>query len=152
MVSVDELIIRCGEWQTGPPPGVDYGAPGAISVGSLLRREGRGPHGVDRPLQPRGHSRPPVEPPEPPRRNVRKAAAAAGALFAAGAMFATAVVENVVLTPDEGVRLGIGGDSPGPDGRAGGEAQGNRGAAPHHDPRSCPQGCAQPVANVSVTG
>jgi hypothetical protein len=109
-VSVDELIIRCGEWQAGPPPGVDYGAPATISVASLLRREGlRGPHAADPRLQPRGHSRPAVEPPRPPRHSLRKATAAAGALFAAGAMFATAVVETVVRAPGGGIEFADGG-------------------------------------------
>src|SRR4051794_4021401 len=66
-----------------------------ISVGALLRREGRGPHAADRPLTPRGHSRPAVVSPRPPRRSARKAAAAAGALIAAGAVFSGTVVDTV---------------------------------------------------------
>lgn len=99
-VSVAQLIICCGEWRASPSPGVDYGPSASVSVGTLLRREGRAPHAADRPLQPRGHSRPPVGPPKPPRRKVlRKATAAAGVLFAVAAMFATADVKNVVGAP-----------------------------------------------------
>lgn len=67
-----------------------------ISVVSLLRREGRGPHTVGRPLAPRGHSR---EAAPPPRRSARKAAAAAGALFAVGALIAPAVLHDALVLP-----------------------------------------------------
>ncbi|GAA3111194.1 hypothetical protein GCM10010464_87560 [Pseudonocardia yunnanensis] len=96
-VSVAQLIICCGELRADPPLGVDHGPPASVSVGTLLRREGRAPHAADRPLQPRGHSRPLVGPPKPPRWNVlRKATAAAVVLFAVAAMFTTADVKNVV--------------------------------------------------------
>ena len=102
-VPVAQLIICYGEWRAGPPPGVDYGSPASVSVGALLRREGRAPHAADRPLQPRGHSRSPVGPPKPQRRNVlRKATAAAGVLFAVAAMFATADVKDLVGAPRGG--------------------------------------------------
>ncbi|MFC4944450.1 hypothetical protein [Pseudonocardia sp. GCM10023141] len=92
-VSVAELIVRCG----GVPvvaglPGDCVGPP--VSVGSLLRREGRGPHSVDRPLLPRGYDRPPAA---PPRRNARKAAAAAGAMFAVGAVLGPSVLHDASL-------------------------------------------------------
>jgi hypothetical protein len=74
---------------------VEYGPETTISVAALLRREGRGPHAADRPLTPRGHSRPAPEHHSPSRRNARKAAAAAGALFAAGAVFSSAAVDTV---------------------------------------------------------
>ena len=64
-------------------------------MAALLRREGRGPHAADRPLKPRGHSRPAPEQHSPSRRNARKAAAAAGAFFAAGAVFSGAAVDTV---------------------------------------------------------
>ena len=64
-------------------------------MAALLRREGRGPHAADRPLKPRGHSRPVPEHHSSSRRNARKAAAAAGALFAAGAVFSSAAVDTV---------------------------------------------------------
>jgi hypothetical protein len=113
-VPVAQLIICCGEWRADRPPGVDYGPPASVSVGTLLRREGRAPHAADRPLQPRGHSRPPVGP-KPPRRNVlRKATAAAGVLFVVAAMFATADVKNVAEAPrggfDPRTRGGTAGD------------------------------------------
>jgi hypothetical protein len=94
-VSVAELIIRCSEREYVARPQADYGPETTISVAALLRREGRGPHAADRPLKPRGHSRPAPEHPGPSRRSVRKAAVAAGALFAAGAVFSTAVVDTV---------------------------------------------------------
>ncbi|MEN3263156.1 MAG: hypothetical protein V7646_50 [Pseudonocardia sp.] len=113
-VPVAQLIIRCGEWRADPLPSVDYGSPAPISVGTLRRREGCAPHAADRPLQPRGHSRPPAGPPEPPRRNLlRKATAAAGVLFAAGAMSATAGAENVVRAPRGAFELGADGGTAG---------------------------------------
>jgi hypothetical protein len=75
-------------------------------VAALLRREGRGPHAADRPLQPRGHSRP-LTPPAPLRRSMRKATAAAGALFAAGAVFSTGLVDTVARSPNRNVDLGM---------------------------------------------
>ncbi len=71
-----------------------------ISVGALLRREGRGRHAFDRPLVPRGHSRPAPEPVAPSRHGVRKVAAAAGALFAVGAVIGGVVLEEALLGPD----------------------------------------------------
>lgn len=89
------------EWDAESDPGssavvpTSYLAGPPISVVSLLRREGRGPHTVGRPLAPRGHSR---EPAPPSRRNARKAAAAAGALFAVGALIAPAVLHDTHVT------------------------------------------------------
>lgn len=71
-----------------------------ISVGALLRREGRGRHSLDRPLLPRGHSRPIPGPVQPPRHGMRKSVAAAGALFAAGAVFGGTVLQEALLEPD----------------------------------------------------
>jgi hypothetical protein len=85
-VAVAELVAH---------PQAEYGPETTISVAALLRREGRGPHAADRPLKPRGHSRPDPEHHNPSRRNARKAAAAAGALFAAGAVFSSAAVDTV---------------------------------------------------------
>jgi hypothetical protein len=65
-----------------------------VSVAALLRREGRGPHVADRPLVPRGHSRFAPPPPDPPRLSARKAAVAAGALFAATAVLGPSVVQD----------------------------------------------------------
>ena len=98
-VSVAELVslhsgppgARVRVTETGPP----------LSVGTLLRREGRAPHAFDRPTVLRGHSRPPQEPPTPPARGARKASAATGALLMVGAVLGTAVVnESVVVSPD----------------------------------------------------
>src|SRR3954453_3435724 len=61
---------------------------GGISVGALLRREGRAPPPADRPVQPRPHQRAPEIRPEQAgtdrRVLVRRGAIAAGALLAAG--------------------------------------------------------------------
>ncbi|MCH6172229.1 hypothetical protein [Pseudonocardia alaniniphila] len=90
-----ELVVRCSEREHPALSQVEYGPETTISVAALLRREGRGPHAADRPLKPRGHSRPAPEHHSPSRRNARKAAAAAGALFAAGAVFSSAAVDTV---------------------------------------------------------
>lgn len=96
-----------------------------ISVGALLRREGRGRHALDRPLVPRGHSRPAPEPVAPSRHGARKVAAAAGALFAVGAAFGGVVLNEALLGPDvddaapgaDGAGPGLAGpgDGPSPD-------------------------------------
>jgi hypothetical protein len=83
------------------------GPDGAVSVAALLRREGRGPHVADRPLVPRGHARVAQPPPEPPRRNVRKVAVAAGALFAATAVLGPSVVEDSAGRSGSGQGSGI---------------------------------------------
>ncbi|GAA3074795.1 hypothetical protein GCM10010464_43600 [Pseudonocardia yunnanensis] len=90
-----ELVVRCSGREHPAHPQVKYGLETTISVAALLRREGRGPHAADRPLKPRGHSRPAPEHHNQSRRNARKAAAAAGALFAAGAVFSSAAVDTV---------------------------------------------------------
>ncbi|MCU1665200.1 MAG: hypothetical protein JWR58_5265 [Pseudonocardia sp.] len=105
-VSVAELIIRCSGREPGFRSEADRGSTGAISVATLLRREGRGPHAADPPLQPRGHSRP-LTRPAPFRRSMRKATAAAGVLFAAGAVFSSAVVDTVVRSPNRNADLGV---------------------------------------------
>jgi hypothetical protein len=94
-VSVAELVIRCSEREHIAHPQAECGPETTVSVAALLRREGRGPHAADRPLKPRGHSRPVPEHHSSSRRNARKAAAAAGALFAAGAVFSGAAVDTV---------------------------------------------------------
>ena len=108
-VSVAELVARHAAG-TGPDRPVapeaaeldaDQTPTRAISVAALLRREGTGPRRADRPLVPRGHSRPAPAPGPAPggaswRRNVRKATTAAGVLFAAGAVFGSALVDNAV--------------------------------------------------------
>ena len=91
-VTVAELLARyTGVAAPAAPPPEPVGA---VSVAALLRREGRGPHVADRPLQPRGHTRVSAPPAGPPRRSVRKAAVAAGALFAATAVLGPSVIED----------------------------------------------------------
>ncbi|OLT15457.1 hypothetical protein BJF78_01885 [Pseudonocardia sp. CNS-139] len=91
-VTVAELLAR----QAGlpvPPPPVPVEPSRAISVAALLRREGCGPHSLDRPLLPRGHSRPePVR----KRRRVRKATTTAGVFLAASAVIGSALVDHAV--------------------------------------------------------
>jgi hypothetical protein len=104
-VTVAELVARHAAG-TGPDRPVapeaaeldaDETPTRAISVAALLRREGTGPRRADRPLVPRGHSRPAPAPAGASwRRNVRKATTAAGVLFAAGAVFGSALVDNAV--------------------------------------------------------
>jgi hypothetical protein len=90
-VTVAELLARyTGAVLPTPPPGTGY----AVSVAALLRREGRGPHMADRPLLPRGHVRLARALAAPPRHNVRRAAAAAGALFAATAVLGPSMVDD----------------------------------------------------------
>lgn len=64
-----------------------------VSVGSLLRREGRAPHAQDRPLAPRSRS---ASEDDGPRRGsgvvVRRSVIAAGTLLAAGSVFGATVV------------------------------------------------------------
>lgn len=70
-----------------------------VSVGALLRREGRAPHAIDRPVQPRVR---PEDDEEPPAgitaRRVRRAAVAAGTLLAAGSVFGAAVLTDASST------------------------------------------------------
>ncbi|WP_211362246.1 hypothetical protein [Pseudonocardia cypriaca] len=115
-ISVAELLARC---QGAPvPPPSRRGTGDAVSVAALLRREGRGPHRADPPLLPRGYARVAQPPAEPPRRNVRKAAAAAGALFAATAVLGPSVLDDASVrsVPDAGIPLplpGLHGQGPG---------------------------------------
>lgn len=104
-VTVAELLARYTgvAAPSAPPPG----PVGAVSVAALLRREGRGHHVADRPLQPRGHTRVPAPPADPPRRSVRKAAVAAGALFAATAVLGPSVIEDSANRPPSEPGTGI---------------------------------------------
>ncbi|TQM13683.1 hypothetical protein [Pseudonocardia kunmingensis] len=115
-ITVAELLARCA---AGAGPARAAAVPGsAISVTALLRREGRGPHTADRPLQPRGRDR--LVDATPPRRSVRKATAAAGALFAATAVVGSTLVDNAVRHSAPAPALGAplsdaaGAASPGP--------------------------------------
>ncbi|GAA1262993.1 hypothetical protein GCM10009609_27540 [Pseudonocardia aurantiaca] len=106
-VTVAELLARqdagTGPEAVGAPEGDPLDADDVptepISVAALLRREGCGPHTADRPLLPRGHSRPVTPPPGRSRRNLGTVTAAAGVLFAAGAVFGTALVDNTLRRP-----------------------------------------------------
>lgn len=64
-----------------------------ISVGSLLRREGRGPHSLDRPLQPRGTQQPRDSAASGSKR-IRRTVVAAGTFLAAGSVFGAAMVSD----------------------------------------------------------
>lgn len=115
VVTVAQLRARHGE-PAAPPRQAD--SPSAVSVGSLLRREGRAPHAVDRPLIPRQRDRAAaVDVAEPEdavlvRPSVRRAALATGALIAVGSAFGAAVLTDAE-GPDRGGsdRLGTGGSS-----------------------------------------
>jgi hypothetical protein len=69
-----------------------------ISVGSLLRREGRAPHAIDRPIHPRAHQQSDDAGDKPATdrsAHVRRGAIAAGTLLAAGSVFGAAVLAEV---------------------------------------------------------
>ncbi|WP_143517326.1 hypothetical protein [Pseudonocardia sp. MH-G8] len=83
---------------------VEEPATAGISVGSLLRREGRAPHAVDRPVQPRPHQQA-TDPDDAQRAGrhamVRRGAIAAGALLAVGSVFGAAILTDVVPTGND---------------------------------------------------
>lgn len=93
-VTVADLLTR----NVTVPVKVAAADPGPeVSVGSLLRREGRAPHAVDRPVQPRAHRNVDAgHDAEPGARRalVRRSAIAAGALLAAGSAFGAAVLTD----------------------------------------------------------
>lgn len=95
-VSVAELVSLHATADTPRDPSAADASP--VSVASLLRREGRGPHAIDPPLLPRGHDR--AEPAVAPSRAVRKAGVAAGALFAVTAVFGATVLQDQASTRD----------------------------------------------------
>ncbi|HZG90236.1 MAG TPA: hypothetical protein VEZ42_08480, partial [Pseudonocardia sp.] len=141
-VSVEELVARCRPAPAAPTdrllaigqPGP--GAAGPISVGALLRREGRARRAADRPLLPRGHSRPaPAPPAEATPLRLRRVAGAAGMLFTVTAVLAPAVLQDLGLRPDTGSGTaldGEGGNRPGAPGAPGGvpTADGGRSGTP----------------------
>lgn len=133
-VSVAELLCR---YETAPaiprprtasdPTASNRAEP--VPVSTLLRREGRARRALDRPLVPRGHSRPAPAPAGPPLHGARKATVAAGALFVVGAVFGAGVLEEALLRPDTGAEAAdglAGGGSTG----IGARADGERGAGP----------------------
>ncbi len=93
--------------------------PAFVSVGSLLRREGRAPHAIDRPVQPRSGRLaaevPAVGPATEggPRRWItRRVTAVAGTLLAAGSVLGAAVL-TTPTAHSPGARQGLGGSNPG---------------------------------------
>ncbi|MCW0213815.1 MAG: hypothetical protein OJJ54_10675, partial [Pseudonocardia sp.] len=93
-----------------------------VSVGALLRREGRARHAVDRPIRPRAAHRAEVEaarlegrqvpgggtaaPGSPPIGGIRRSAVAGGAMLVAGAMLGAAIVtDSPTGTSDAGTAL-----------------------------------------------
>jgi hypothetical protein len=92
VVTVADLLTRYA-----PDPLVEAEpATAPVSVGSLLRREGRAPHAQDRPLAPRSRTASEDVDDDGPRRGsgafVRRSAIAAGTLLAAGSVFGATVV------------------------------------------------------------
>lgn len=95
VVSVADLLHRYA-----PDPLIEAEPSTApVSVGTLLRREGRAPHAVDRPVRARGGHDPDDD---APRRGsgafVRRSAIAAGTLVAAGSVFGAAVMTDSSVT------------------------------------------------------
>ena len=81
---------------------------GGISVGALLRREGRAPH-ADRPLQLRPHQpQPRADAEDGPDRRVlvRRGAIAAGTLLAAGSVLGAALLTDVAPTANQNPAAG----------------------------------------------
>jgi hypothetical protein len=76
---------------------------GGISVGALLRREGRAPHSADRPLQLRPQQPAPAagEGGTDRRVLVRRGAIAAGTLLAAGSVLGAALLTDVMPTANQ---------------------------------------------------
>jgi hypothetical protein len=96
VVTVADLLNRNPPVPVRIEPVDDTGH--GISVGSLLRREGRAPHAVDRPVQPRPHQQPAEEPEKPVADRlamVRRGAVTAGALLAAGSVLGAAFLTEM---------------------------------------------------------
>src|SRR5918998_3727844 len=110
VLTVADLLSR-----NAPVPARADADTGGISVGALLRREGRAPHAVDRPLQPRPHQQAADEEGGTDRRiHVRRGAVAAGALLAAGSMFGAAMLTDLVPTTNQASGGGGSDDGGGP--------------------------------------
>jgi hypothetical protein len=102
VLTVADLLSRNAPVPVKPEPDT-----GGISVGALLRREGRAPHAADRPLQPRPHQQAADEEGGTGRRTlVRRGAIAAGTLVAAGSMFGAAVLTDITPTGNQDDRSG----------------------------------------------
>lgn len=95
VISVADLLSRHA-CPAGPTP--------SVSVGSLLRREGRAPHAVDRPVQPRRRelaARRPATGPSASRfgpGTLRRGAIATGALIAVGSAIGAAALTRAALS------------------------------------------------------
>ena len=93
-ISVAELIARCSGEGTAPWAPTRSGQAAAVSVSALLRREGRGPHAAPGRLRPRGHPGLALSTPDEPPSRFRKAAVAACAMFAVGAVIGPSVLHD----------------------------------------------------------
>jgi hypothetical protein len=112
VVTVADLLSRNAAVTTKLPVVAETATTG-VSVGSLLRREGRAPHTPDRPVQPRGHQQ--IDPPKPDvpsaatadsaptakKTAVKRGAVAAGAILAVGSVVGAAVLSEVAPTGTE---------------------------------------------------
>ncbi|MHA6792790.1 hypothetical protein ACVGVM_04600 [Pseudonocardia bannensis] len=118
IVTVAELLTRNipaqrtapDEERTGPTTGT------YISVGSLLRREGRAPHAIDRPVQPRAsqlaEEAAAAEATSGRSVPARRAAIAAGTLLAAGSVLTAAVLTDAASNSSD-AREALDGTYPG---------------------------------------
>jgi hypothetical protein len=94
-ISVAELIARCSGDGTAQWAPTRSGQAAAVSVAALLRREGRGPHAAPGRLRPRGHPGLAISTADdPPPSRLRKAAVAACAMFAVGAVIGPSVLHD----------------------------------------------------------
>jgi hypothetical protein len=110
VVTVADLLSRNAPVPVRIP--VDDTRPG-VTVGSLLRREGRAPHAVDRPVQPRPHQQADesaVASPTGKRVLARRGAVAAGTLLVAGSVFGAAALTDA---SSNGGQDGVTGPYPG---------------------------------------
>lgn len=118
-MSVAALLVRCSD-EPAPTDELPITIPEQVSVASLLRREGRGPHVADPPLQPRGHGRPLVEPVEPAGRSLWRIVVTVGALLAVGATFGAPLLDETSHAPqratDPGAGRAVAGPAPSADG------------------------------------
>lgn len=114
VVTVGELLTR---YAPDPIVEIDTGTgttTAPVSVGSLLRREGRAPHAPDRPLAPRARTAVEAGQDEPRGGSgvlVRRSALAAGTLLAAGSVFgATVVTDSSSTEPVDRPQTGYAGE------------------------------------------
>lgn len=149
-VSVAELLCRYDTAPVIPRPRDASDPVEPVPVSALLRREGRARRALDRPLVPRGHSRPAPPPAQPPLHGTRKAAAAAGALCVVGAVFGAGVLEESLLRPDAGSGPGGGGGSAGIGTRADGPRDDRTGLALATTTARLPGADRPPVSGADI--